>query len=787
MSATSPRRELFTDAMCMLAASALCTTVYLLVWWSKPDDLFWDDFQTQYLPATIEIGRALRAGEWPLLTTRVWFGGSLAGEYQYGVFSPVELFCAWLVAGFHRALFERVALLCGVHIALLAAGAYTLARVRGVGRAASCWVALAASLNGWIFGWGASNWYPAYTSFTWIPWSWAALELLRRPRASLSASALAAIPMALVILAGWPFTVAMLTLLVAAFVLAPDRDTPLRDRAVRGGLAFVLAVGLSTPAWWSLFVHGVHTIRAADTSRLHMQWQVPWSAWPGSVVAHWPALWHTYTNWGLRSSSLLFGGLVPVVGLLVGWRVRGRDFLRAHRTEFALLVVLALLATLPSVLPFRWSFRWLPLWHLVAALTGAAGLESATTAFAKDGSWLARLRERLTGTANRGFAALVLMAPCVFLLAAPGMMPPVVPVHALSLHIERDVGLLVAWMILDAWLESRHVVRALAPIVVATFTLLGALVGPLSHTPAPRWPLTDRVFDARPMDVRRRYLFVYTVHDILKSKLDRGFGGVDLAGVGVELKPGNLGLYAGLTTLNGYSPLGLKSLHRVLGLELHGFVTRSHEPLSTLARHTGPGRLLDLAGVDGLVLPEHLAARFDGAASGWTAVATRPGVVVYHRTITRQPVTALARALGAGTYDQAARLVDSAPVAPVLLAARVRTGEELVFGEVQLSNAREERNQTTVDVSVPGTHDALLVFARAWYPGFRATLDGRPLEVDTVNLVLPAVRVPARSAGRLVLAYRPVSVRYGAVVSAISCALVVALAIRARAATRPKS
>ena len=61
-----------------------------------------------------------------------------------------------------------------------------------------------------------------------------------------------------------------------------------------------------------------------------------------------------------------------------------------------------------------------------------------------------------------------------------------------------------------------------------------------------------------------------------------------------------------------------------------------------------------------------------------------------------------------------------------------------------------------------------MVFRRALYPGFRARLDGRELPVVPVDLILPGVRLPAGSRGRLELDYAPASLTIGAALAALA-------------------
>ncbi len=122
------------------------------------------------------------------------------------------------------------------------------------------------------------------------------------------------------------------------------------------------------------------------------------------------------------------------------------------------------------------------------------------------------------------------------------------------------------------------------------------------------------------------------------------------------------------------------------------------------------------------------------AGTGWKRRSVEAGTV-FERTLPRLP----------GTVSRMPEGMD------------VRTAAENVRG------ARYE-------LAGPGGR---IVWARAWYPGYRAAWNGHPLSIEVVNAILPSVTVPAGT-GDLVLSYQPRGLRHGLALAALALAAIVA-------------
>ncbi|MGD1000863.1 MAG: YfhO family protein [Candidatus Brocadiia bacterium] len=89
-----------------------------------------------------------------------------------------------------------------------------------------------------------------------------------------------------------------------------------------------------------------------------------------------------------------------------------------------------------------------------------------------------------------------------------------------------------------------------------------------------------------------------------------------------------------------------------------------------------------------------------------------------------------------------------------------------------------------VDIKVRAAAPALLVLSDLFYPGWEATVDGRPVEILQANYVMRAVAVP-KGAHEVRFLYRPASFRAGVAASAAGC-LAVALLILLHVRTRSR-
>src|SRR5436305_7189436 len=215
--------------------------------------IFWnDDYEVSILPVFADMARAWNRGEIPLLSPYSWVCGNLAGEFQYGVFSifiTALIVCVWKLP---LTFSQQAAAVSIAHLAVLGAGAFLLARGRKLSISLSIFVALVASLNGWIICWGATDWFGALGAFTWLPLAWWGAARALDPQRGKWRFLWPAPFVYLVVTGGFPYTVLMLLLLIAWLVLKSLAETRNIFSVVPVLFGVALGFGLSAPAWLAI-------------------------------------------------------------------------------------------------------------------------------------------------------------------------------------------------------------------------------------------------------------------------------------------------------------------------------------------------------------------------------------------------------------------------------------------------------------------------------------------------------------------------------------------------------
>jgi len=526
----------------------------------------------------------------------------------------------------------------------------------------------------------------------------------------------------------------MLALVLAWLTIRELSDSRQLTRIVPLIIGVTLGLGLAAPAWWALLDYSRGSARAVPDAAAHLQWLVPWNAWPGLVLPNWTVKWPDFSSrLSAHGATELACGLIPVpliISAVIDRRYR-LGFWRQTRWELALLVIVGALAMIPTAGVFRWSFRWLPLFHLVLSLCAAEAMKLTAEN--------AEIADKKKSSAFSALSAVILLS--LLLLVAQ------------AFHFGGDnlfplgwilLALASVWLIIEfkspRWIREWSFPAIVFPALLATYLCIPPNCG------VPKYNLTQSLLKPEPLDPHRLYLSIYPPPEFayrVEAHPDP---------VGGTIRPGSTSMWAALRFVNGYSPIRPAGVAREFATSIHGEIDPNMgEWLVWNEAHAGA--LLDRLGIDGIII----ANAFDFAprpAEAWNLSGANDEARVYHRRGAPIPVVRSADWDGKHSLADVSGIVDS-------------------------------RNDVTASITVPAADKpALLVFSRPYFRGYRAWLDGRALPVQSFRNLIPLVEVPAGAHGQLRLAYRPNWLIYGGAVALTSAAIWIASAIFALCLSR---
>ena len=722
----SAPRSKHSEVVGALTAGLLVVSFCLILLWHNPL-VFWnDDYELSVLPVFADMARSWSEGHWPILSPYSWVCGNLAGEFQYGVFSVFVNAIIIAVWKFPFTFPQQAAAVSIVHLFALAVGAFLLARDRQCSVPLSVFVALVASLNGWIICWGATDWFGALGAFTWLPWAWWGTARALDPKRSKLRFIWPAPFVYLVVTGGFPYTVLMLLLLIAWLAIKSLVETRSIRSIVPMLFGVALGFGLSAPAWLAILDLVQGSARELQPAKAHWQWLVPPAALPGLILPCWTVNWADFSNRYLpHAATELACGLVAPAALIVGLAWRARMLVRQIKWELILLLLVLVLCMIPTAGLFRWSFRWLPFFHLVLAICAAEVLRVQP------------------GSPIPATAALVLTA-----LTAIGMVTlRTTGSYAFPLTW-IFLGLAASWLLSALWLRGSEF-QKWAAVAVTFSALLATYICTPTNCGVPRYNFSQQLLRPSPLDPARLYLSIYPWAELTYCTASKP------QPVGQILHPGSTSMWAGLHFINGYSPIRPAGVAREFATSIHGEINPSVGSY-LLSNQAGNDGELALLGVDGIVLARELDIT-PQPASEWEPVLTTDEGRVFHR---RGAPFARVRSITS---------IDSRP------------GEQ--FATATVSGIVGSRNRVEADVDVPkGDRPALLTFSRPYFRGYQARLGDRKLAVTSYRGLFPIVEVPTGAHGRLALIYQPAWLIWGSA-TAVTCVLVILLAfvLRGRA------
>ena len=692
----------------------------LLLLWHNPL-VFWnDDYELSVLPVFADVARSWSESHWPIVSPYSWVCGNLAGEFQYGTFSVFVNAAVIVIWKFPLTFPQQAAALSITHLFVLAIGAFLLVRDRRFSIPLSIFVALVASLNGWVICWGATDWFGALGAFTWLPWAWWGAERALDSHRTKWRFLWPAPFIYLLITGGFPYTVLMLSLLIAWLFFKSLVETRNVFSILPMLFGVALGFGLSAPAWLAILdlVHG--SARELQPVSAHWQWLLPPAALPGFILPSWTVNW---TNFSSRlvphSAAELACGLVAPAALVAGFIWRGRIVVRQLKWELILLVLVLLFCMIPTAGVFRWSFRWLPFFHLVLGICAAEVLQT---------------NPRSAAAAASSLALVVLIAAAMLTLRAGGSY--VFPLTWVF------IGLAAIWFFLEFLLRD----SGFRPWMPASITFVALLATYLCIPPncgVPKYNFSQELLNPSPLDPQRLYLSIYPWAELTYRVENKP------QPVGQIVRPGSTSMWGGLHFINGYSPIRPAGVAREFAATIHGEINPAMGDY-LLNYQAGEGGELALLGVDGIVVAQetNIAPQ---PTSEWQLVAETDEGRVFHRR--------------------------GVPLARVRSVTSIDSRPNEKFVSATISTIHDSRNRVEVNVDVPnGDRPALLTFSRPYFHGYEARLEKKRLAVASYRGLFPIVELPAGAHGSLSLAYRPYWLIWGTGM-VFACGLIVALSV----------
>jgi hypothetical protein len=662
-----------------------------------------------------DVARSWSEGHFPLLSPYSWVCSNLAGEFQYGTFSVFVNGAVILIWKFPLIFPQQAAALSLTHLFLLAVGAFLLAHDRQLSTPLSIFVGLVASLNGWIICWGATDWFGALGAFTWLPWSWWGLERALDRQRTRWRFLWPAPFVYFLVTGGFPYTVLMLLLLIAWFSIKSLVQTRSLVSILPMLFGAALGFGLSAPAWLAIldYIHG--SARELQPASTHWQWLVPPASLPGFILPCWTVNWANFSSRYMpHAGTELACGLVAPAGLIAGLLWRPRFLARRIKWELILLAVLLLFCMVPTAGLFRWSFRWLPFFHLVLAISAAEALQ---------------LHPGLP-TASAAFLLLIVVTIPMSIFNMAGNYGLTLLLAYFQIAVVWTIG---EWFLRDARFRQWSPAVVTFAILLATYFCIPANCG------VPKFNFEQKLLDPAPLDRNRLYLSIYPPPETeyrIEEKPEP---------VGQTARPGNTPMWAGLRFINGYSPIRPAGVARKFAFAIHGEIDPDMGDY-LLKQQSGPGGKLAQLGVDGIVVAREVAVDPE-PASEWQLIFSNSEGRIFHRR--------------------------GAPFTRVRSVATITSDKGEQFVAANVSRIDDSRNRVEADVDVPsGDHPALLVFSRPYFRGYRAHMNGKKLAVECADGLCPVVRVAAGMNGRLKLDYRPAWLVYGGALSILSALIV---------------
>lgn len=718
--------------------------------------LFWGTPGLQFMPWWTFAWETLLDGHLPLWNPLLGMGAPLLANYQSALFYPATwIYLLFYALGGLSAMAWAQALVLTLHLILSGWGMAKLARRLGWDPLAQSVAGLAYALSGYLV---ARAWFASINATAaWLPWALlAAYAAVERP--SLRRWAHLSLVLGVQLLAGHAQTAWYTWLLTGAWILFwawTRADNLRRWRAVLKAAGSYLLAGLGSAALAAvqLLPTAEYLLQSQRATAVDAEFALNYSFWPWRFItliapnffgnpAH-----GDYWGYGNFWEDAVYIGLLPLLlalGTLARRRVKNNNeqslianLQLSSVCFFAAIILVAFLLALGKNTPvFPWLYQHIPtfdmfqaptrfsLWAVVAlVLLAALGVQfwrrpegrglywtRLGTAGAFAVSMGAGLAYFNMGAVSPTFIRATALAGLWGLGA--GALSLTAPPHTHAGRTRIWQWLVVLWITADL-----------------LFAGWGLNPGTNPEFYTHSVPAVDgRIY----LPAEQEYAFKYE-RFLRFDTFDSGENWLDLRAAQLP----NLNLLTGQASVNNFDPFVPGRYARWMDA-LEGLDANSKERILNLMAVAATEQVTAERGYSVSFAPRGLVSRFSWVPCAVPAIdaedawaQTFSGEINFGDTIVLE-----------GLESAPSRVCDS------------------TLGQVTL----EDEHPNFVQFSIKSRAPGWLLMADVWYPGWRAWVDGEPVDVLQANYLFRAVEVPA-GAQRVEFRYQPLSFYIGFFVS----------------------
>lgn len=726
---------------------------------AQPQNPLQFDAANVFEPDGLAVRDALRGWRLPVWTSRQEAGEPLLAAQQSAPLYPLT----WVDVVF--PYWRSLAWVAVLKLVLAFVGTFLLARALRLGLAAGLIAGLAFGFGSYLVDWLS---HPHADAYVLLPWAFLAAERLIERRRVRDAGLLG-LALGIAYLGGQPESSMLVTLAVAGWVVyrlvaAGPRTVSVNVVALAAG-ALLLAVGLAAVM---LIPFGEALRQSYDTSRA--QPPLPLRSLLSAVF---PEFWGRPDRAGLSvgpanfTERTLYVGALPLLLAVAGLLPRGR---RGPQLFFAGLAVVSLLVALDTG-PITKAVRHIPLLH-VADMNRALVLASFALAMLA-GFGCERLLNASAGERRRMLIAAGVLAGlpvAITILAHPswlGDLPEAVRRlfggGASASLAAIGLASVIRWLLFALVAISLVAVPALwrrrgPPLAAAALALVALDLIAMGWGYNPAIP-ESQADPARPPA-------------IAAAQLLTGAGGGRVMGIGA-LEPNTASRW-GLRDASGHEDPVVERPQKLL-LELSGGINTALFGGTPSAATSA--RPLDIFGVDALVLGppgSGLERRIAAALPGSRVAYSGPGAVVLSNPGALPPAFVAYRWRPSSGLDDSLRMMAASTPAQARDDPVIETADRPPAGAARPATPARvlSRSDTHVTLAVQAAAPGRLTLLDTYYPGWKASVDGRSVHIDASDAAFRSVSV---AAGRhtVSFSYEPGSVLWGGIASLVALAAIV--------------